>query len=144
MSHSTPAPVPSGPPPGWYQDPSAQATVRWWDGYRWTGHTSVTPPQRSIGPKHTSVTAPQPSIGPKGTATHYLLPTGRSVWAIAAGYLGLLSILLIFAPFAVGAGVVALRSISRRPELGGKGRAWFGIVAGALGTAGLITLLLGG
>lgn len=130
MSHSTPAPVSSGPPPGWYQDPSAQATLRWWDGYRWTGHTSVT--------------APQPSIGPKGTATHYLLPTGRSVWAIAAGYLGLLSILLIFAPFAVAAGVVALRSISRRPDLGGKGRAWFGIAAGALGTAGLLALLLTG
>lgn len=130
MSHATPSPVPSGPPPGWYQDPTAQAALRWWDGSRWTGHTSVT--------------APQPSIGPKGTATHYLLPTGRSVWAIAAGYLGLLSILLIFAPFAVGAGVMALRSISRRPELGGKGRAWFGVVAGALGTAGLFALLLGG
>lgn len=130
MSHGTPAPVPSGPPPGWYQDPSAQAAVRWWDGYRWTGHTSVT--------------TPQPRDGAKGTATHYLLPTGRSAWAIAAGYLGLLSVLLIFAPFAVGAGVVALRSISRCPELGGKGRAWFGTVAGALGTAGLIALLLGG
>lgn len=104
--------------------------MRWWDGHRWTGHTSVA--------------TPQSSVGPKGTATHYLLPTGRSGWAIAAGYLGLLSILLVFAPFAVGAGVVALRSISRRPELGGKGRAWFGIAAGALGTTGLLALLLTG
>ncbi|MFD5113965.1 DUF2510 domain-containing protein [Streptomyces sp. NPDC058391] len=26
-------------PPGWYPDPGAPATERWWDGTAWTGHT---------------------------------------------------------------------------------------------------------
>ncbi len=35
-------PVVAGPPPaaGWFPDPSRQARLRWWDGQRWTDHTS--------------------------------------------------------------------------------------------------------
>lgn len=62
----------------------------------------------------------------------WLVPVGRSGWAIAAGYLGLFSVLLVFAPFAVVCGVMALRSIKKNPGLGGKGRAWFGIGMGGL------------
>ena len=29
--------TPSGPPPGWYQDPDGELT-RWWDGTAWTEH----------------------------------------------------------------------------------------------------------
>ncbi len=32
-----PASAPSGPPPGWYQDPDGELT-RWWDGTSWTEH----------------------------------------------------------------------------------------------------------
>ncbi len=71
-----------------------------------------------------------------------LLPIGRSGWAIAAGYLGLVSVLLVPAPFALGCGIMALRHIaaskhSPRP-LHGRGRAIFGIIAGFLGTAVLV------
>ena len=35
-------PAASGPLPagGWFPDPSRQARLRWWDGQRWTDHTS--------------------------------------------------------------------------------------------------------
>ena len=28
-------------PPGWYEDPWHRAPLRWWDGTRWTEHTSA-------------------------------------------------------------------------------------------------------
>ena len=33
------APLPPGPPPGWYPDPSGTATSRWWNGGTWTTDT---------------------------------------------------------------------------------------------------------
>lgn len=70
--------------------------------------------------------------------TKYLLPTGRSGWAIAAGYLGLISILLVPAPAALFCGVMALRDIGKNQQKSGIPRAVFGIVLGALGTIGLV------
>lgn len=61
-----------------------------------------------------------------------LLPVGRAPMAIVAGYLGLFSMLGIFAPFAIVTGLLALRTLKQRPDLHGAGRAWFGIVMGAL------------
>jgi hypothetical protein len=74
---------------------------------------------------------PRPSPG-DDPMVRMLLPVGRSGWAIAAGYLGLLSLLGIFAPFALITGILAVRDIRRHPEKHGLGRAWFGIVMGAL------------
>lgn len=85
---------------------------------------------------------PQAAIPTGGT--DWLGPSGRSVWAIAAGYLGLCSILLIPAPFAVWTGIQGLREIARKPGLGGKGRAIFGIVAGSLfSLLGLVIIVSG-
>jgi len=70
-----------------------------------------------------------------------LLPVGRSGWAIAAGYLGLLSFLGIFAPVALIVGIVAVRDIQKHPEKHGLGRAWFGIVMGALGSIALVVII---
>ncbi|MCA9099708.1 MAG: DUF4190 domain-containing protein [Planctomycetales bacterium] len=61
-----------------------------------------------------------------------LLPVGRSPLAIAAGYLGLLSPLLIFAPFALLCGVLAIADIRRDPRKHGMGRAVFGLVMGVV------------
>lgn len=71
-----------------------------------------------------------------------LLPVGRSLWAIAAGYFGLLSILLVFAPFALITGIIAVLDIKKNPEKHGMGRAIFGIIMGALFTAFLVFGLL--
>jgi Domain of unknown function (DUF4190) len=71
-----------------------------------------------------------------------LLPVGRSIWAIVAGYLGLISVLLVPAPFALLTGILAIRAMRRNPKLHGMGRAIFGIVMGSLGTIGLAALAI--
>jgi Domain of unknown function (DUF4190) len=75
-------------------------------------------------------------------AIRLLLPVGRSGWAIAAGYLGLVSVLCIPAPFALVAGILAIREMRRDPKKHGMGRAVFGIIMGALGIAGLLLVLV--
>ncbi len=75
-----------------------------------------------------------------------LLPVGRSMYAIAAGYLGLVSVIPIFAPFALLLGVLAVKDINRsktspHPKHG-MGRAVFGIVMGTLGTVALFVLVM--
>lgn len=84
--------------------------------------------------------ASPPAAAPGGDGgMSMILPTGRSPWAIVAGYVALFSVLLIPAPFAVGLGIVALRDIKKNPHLMGSGRAWFAIIFG-----GIITLGAGG
>lgn len=72
-----------------------------------------------------------------------MLPIGRSGHAIAAGYLGLLSPLVIPAPFAILFGALALRKISTTPGLGGVGRAWFGVISGLVVCIGMAFFLSG-
>jgi len=72
----------------------------------------------------------------------YLMPVRTSVWAIAAGYLGLFCLILLPAPFAIIAGCIALWDLKRKPHLHGRVRAWFGIIAGSLVIVGLILLVL--
>ena len=71
-----------------------------------------------------------------------VLPVGRSALAIAAGYLGLVSVLMFPAPFALVIGLLAIRDIRRHPEKHGMGRAIFGVVMGGLFTILLLGVLL--
>ena len=87
-------------------------------------------------------TAPVPAQMGDDALLRAILPVGRSGWAIASGYLGLFSVLLIPAPFAVATGIAAIVSIKRNPSKHGMGRAIFGIAMGALGTLALCALLL--
>lgn len=64
----------------------------------------------------------------------WVLPVGQSVWAIAAGYLGLFSILCLPGPIAILCSLMAIRDLRRNPRLSGWGRAIFGMVMGTLGT----------
>ncbi len=59
---------------------------------------------------------------------------GWSLRAIAAGYVGLFSVLLVPAPLAI-LGVVAIVDIRRHPKKHGMGRAIFAIVMGVLCTS---------
>src|SRR5271169_1910996 len=84
---------------------------------------------------------PLPSTLANDPLARVLLPVGRSGWAIAAGYLGLFSLLVVPAPLAIAAGLLALADMRRHPEKFGMGRAVFGLVMGALGTVALVALL---
>ncbi len=86
--------------------------------------------------------SPLPALAEDQVVSKWVVPVGRSGWAIAAGYLGLFSVLLVFAPLALACGILGLRSIRKNPALGGKGRAWFGLAMGAVFSAFLLFLLL--
>ncbi len=62
------------------------------------------------------------------------VPAGWSGWAVAAGYLGLLSLLGYPAIVSLIVGMIALRDLRKHPQKQGRRRAWFGLVMGALGT----------
>lgn len=70
-----------------------------------------------------------------------VLPVNTPPLAIAAGYLGLVSVLCFPAPFALLTGILALRQLRRDRKLMGYSRALLGIVAGGLGT-GLLAFFL--
>lgn len=67
-----------------------------------------------------------------------VIPIGRSLWAIAAGYLGLFSLVCFPAPFALVVSIVAIMDIrskrAKGQEIHGMGRAIFGLVMGLLGS----------
>ena len=86
--------------------------------------------------------APQKPIG-EDAGMRMILPVGRSIWAIAAGYLGLLSVLGCFGPIAVIVSLIAIRDIKSHPDRHGMGRAVFGLVMGILGTLLLAGMVWG-
>lgn len=83
-----------------------------------------------------------PIVPPEQTPLRFVIPVGRSVHAIVAGYLGLFSILLFPAPLALLFGILALRDIRKHPEKLGKGRAYFALAFGGIFTVILIFALV--
>lgn len=71
-------------------------------------------------------------------AMRMIIPIDRSGLAVAAGYLGLVSILYVFAPFALVLGILAIRDIKKHPEKHGMGRAIFAVVMGGIFTVVLL------
>jgi hypothetical protein len=84
----------------------------------------------AVPPRHA---APVPNLG-ENAAIRMLLPVGRSIWAIAAGYMGLFSLAVLPAPFAIILGIVAILDIRKHPEKHGLGRAIFGLIMGTIVT----------
>ncbi|MDG2424469.1 MAG: hypothetical protein P8M22_10865 [Phycisphaerales bacterium] len=71
-----------------------------------------------------------------------LIPINRSGWSIAAGYLGLLSLLPFVCFFAVIISLIAFYDFRRRPEMQGRGRATFGLIMGGLFSMGYILVFI--
>jgi Domain of unknown function (DUF4190)/WXG100 protein secretion system (Wss), protein YukD len=79
-----------------------------------------------------------------GALDRLVMPVGRPASAIAAGYLGLFSLLPFFGIISIIVSVVALRTLKRNPHLHGRGRAWFGLVMGIITTLlYLVPIVLG-
>jgi hypothetical protein len=97
-----------------------------------------------------------PEVGPQGLdpseqALQWVLPLNVSGWAVASGYLGLLSCFPIVGALcgllAVILGVLALSHLRRNPRATGAVRAWIGILLGGimlLVQTGLIVLIIVG
>ena len=72
-----------------------------------------------------------------------VLPVGRTVLAIAAGYLGLFGMFIPpIAPITIIVSLLAIRDLKKRPQMHGMGRAVFGLVAGVIGIAFGVVLLV--
>ena len=115
-------------PPGWYPDPGNSRQIRWFDGIQWTANVSLAP-MAGMGP---------PAGEHPSSIAHWMLPVGRSWQSIVAGYLGLFSVLLIPAPFAIGFGIWGL-NVAKKQGSHGRGRCIFALIAG---TAGTLLLLI--
>ena len=89
-------------------------------------------PQQSENPQM------QPQKLGEQAGMRMLLPVGRSGWAIAAGYLGLLSLAIIPAPLALITGIIAIIQINKSKltenKKHGMGRAIFGVIMGIIGS----------
>lgn len=75
-------------------------------------------------------------------AMRMIIPIDRSGLAIAAGYLGLVSIIYFLAPIALLLGILAIRDIKMHPDKHGMGRAIFGVVMGAIFTIVLLVFVI--
>ncbi len=80
--------------------------------------------------------------GQSDAAMRMLLPVDRSKHAITAGYLGLFSLLFVFAPFALIFGILAVKDIKANKEKHGMGRAIFGIVMGVIFSILLVIIII--
>ena len=96
-----------------------------------------------LPPKAQPVAPPLKPLDGNKDPLRFVAPIHASVWAVAAGYLGLFSLVLIFAPFSLWAGVKALRDLKAHPHKTGKGRAIFGVVMGGIFSIILIFVVIG-
>ena len=86
---------------------------------------------------------PPPShVGASDPGMRWLLPVDRSGWAIAAGYLGLFSVLVLPAPIALAISIIAIRDIRKHPGRHGMGRAVFGLIFGGLFSIGFVLMVI--
>ncbi len=120
-------------------DPSPQPTQ---PAHPPTGQpTHGGPTHPPLSPTTAPQRAPQTSLT-NDPAMRMILPVGRSGWAIAAGYLGLISVTCVPGPIAVIVGILAIRDIQQNPDKRGMGRAAFGIIMGMIGTVALLVAII--
>ncbi len=106
--------------------------------------SSAPPPPPPTTPYAPQQVASQQSSDAGDAVVGLLIPWKVNPVALIAGYAGIFSILLFPGPIALILGLVARYQLKSRPSDRGAGRAWFAIIAGALGTIGLFVFVLNG
>ena len=108
--------------------------------------TAVTPPpvsEFSVPPQEHAY--PRPMGGPadaNNDPLRFVIPVNPSGWAVAAGYVGLVSVLMLPAPIAIILSVIALRDLKKNPQKTGQARAIFGLIMGIFFSLAFIAMLI--
>jgi hypothetical protein len=111
------------------------------------------PPYPPGGP-HNPYAPPQspgyraPDAMSQDQALGYIVPVNvRNGWAVASGWLGILSLLCVGPILGIPAIITGVIALKKVPELGGAGRAWTGLILGSIttlmGLAWLVLMLTG-
>src|SRR5688572_32884849 len=105
--------IATGVAAGWYADPQEPTwTLRYWNGSAWTEHVAPRVQAPPSYPGHSFPgQAPYGSVSGGGEQPsdplHWVVPAGRSWQTIAAGYVGLISLLVFpLGPVAIALGVL--------------------------------------
>jgi hypothetical protein len=107
--------------------------LRYHDGARWTPGLAPYPTAYSTG-----------GLDPSNPSHRMLMPVGRTPLSIIAGYVALLSVLLVPAPAALVLGICALAQLRHRQAAFGRGRAIFAIAMGGLFSVVLVAAMIAG
>ena len=74
-----------GAPPGWFEDPWGWNGLRWWDGSRWTGHTTAVPDGADVPAAGDGAAAPgrEPLNASERFAVWVVILVGAAVLVVA-------------------------------------------------------------
>ncbi len=125
LSHPATVPQTSNP----FGSPGQSAPASW----------GVPPPQANPYTAPTYQSQTRASLSSDDAMLRWILPIGHSPFAIAAGYLGLFSLVCCpLGPIAFILAILGIIQIQKNPRLSGMGRCVVGIVLGGIGSLGLL------
>lgn len=121
---------------GWYPDPSAPGTEKWWSGIAWTEHVRPAASIQSLTHTRTATSLSAHRVGPPSGAAFSGVSLGLGILGCLGAILPIIGI--VFGSTAIGLGLVG-RARAKRAGRGTRLPTW-GILLGAVG--GLLNLTM--